>query len=102
MNPIQQTLEKMRQKQELLAILIFGLVAVILWIVISLTSSQRRSAISAEMRRLAKPLTPDINRQVLQRLARERICSESQLQDFPIYKVVEDELSGLEQIVEVE
>lgn len=88
MNPLQRELSKLRRQQHLLYILVFFFVAVIIWVGISLFSSQKKTAISPELLELAKPLTPTINRSVLQDIANKKQYTAAELEAFPIFKIV--------------
>ena len=100
MNIFKQRLEKFKQQQQVLAILIFSLVAVIIWIAASIFSSQKRTGIDKDLLKLAKPLTPSINREIIQRIGIKRKFTESDLQNFPIYMMVKDH-EQVERIVEI-
>lgn len=89
MNVVQQALQNLRQRQQLLSLFIFTLVAIVVWIVVSVATSQRSSAISAELRAMAQPLTPSINRVVLEEVEAERYFTEQELGDFAVVRVVE-------------
>jgi uncharacterized protein HemX len=100
MNIFKETLKKIKHQQQILAMLVFALVAAIIWIGASLFTSQQKTEISKDLQRLAKPLTPSINQDVIQRLRQKKVFLESQLHDFPIYMTRQNQ--GLaEQIVEI-
>ena len=65
---LQDQLKKLRQKKELLIILLFLFVIVVFWIGLSIFSSQQTSGISPEQRELAAPLSPDLNVTVIEKL----------------------------------
>ncbi len=93
--------KKLRRQKYFLAMLIFTLVAVILWIMASLTSSQRKLGISAELKVLAKPLNPQLNRDVIARLEAKKKYTLSELAEFPIFILVKlDDGSGF-QVIEL-
>jgi len=100
MNIFNQTLEKMRHQQQVLAILVFTFVAIIFWVGVSLFTSQQKTGVSNDLLRLAKPLTPTINQEVVQRLREQGVFFDSQLQDFPIYMIMKDK-NHVEQMVEI-
>ncbi len=101
MNIFQKSFQKLKQQQQLLAILIFGLVAVIFWIAVTIFTSQRRQSISAELQQLAKPLTPSIDETVLNRIEDKRAYSQEELAAFPIYRLVQSQAGGGEIVVAV-
>jgi hypothetical protein len=48
---------------------------------------------------MAEPLTPSIDQTVLQGIADQRFYSEEDLSDFPIYRVVQSQVTGEEVIL---
>ena len=100
MNIFKQAFEKIKHQQQLLAILIFTFVASMIWIGISLFTSQQKTGISDDLLKLSKPLTPSINQDVIQRVQSKGVYLESQLRKFPIYMIRKE--SGLpDQVVEI-
>lgn len=91
MKTIEYELKTLRYKQQLLAILIFSLVCVGLWVLASLARSQQTTKIDPELQRLARPLNPNINETVLQQLEQKRRFTDSELSSFPIYKILDSE-----------
>lgn len=81
-------LSHLHQRQRLLQILIFSLITIMIWISFSLIRSQKKTSISAELTKFAEPLTPSINTEVIEKLEQKRQFSASELQSFPIYKVL--------------
>ncbi len=100
MNIFKKTLEKIKHQQQLLAILVFTLVAAMIWIGASLFTSQQKTSISKDLLELAKPLTPSINQAVMQRLQQKKVFLDSQLQDFPIYIIKKDK-NQTEHVIEI-
>lgn len=100
MNIFKQKLEGFRHHQQIMTILVFTLVAVILWVAASLFSSQRRLGISPEQLKLSKPLTPVINTDVLLNLEQKQSFSNEELRKFPIYMLIKDQ-QQIEHIVEI-
>ncbi|HEX7018152.1 MAG TPA: hypothetical protein VF209_04565 [Patescibacteria group bacterium] len=82
------TIANLRQKQSLLYLLLFSLATVMIWVVISLITSQQRPGISPELQQLAQPLTPTLNQDTLQKIESKQFYSESELSQFPIYKII--------------
>lgn len=87
-NIFEKQLANLRQRQEILAILIFSLVAIMIWVAVDLFSSQQRTAISAELQKLARPLNPIIQTQIIDELEQKRHYGENDLLSFPIYRVL--------------
>lgn len=80
-------LSELYQRQRLLQIGIFSLVTVIVWVGFSLIRSQQKTSISPELRKLAEPLTPSINEEVITELEGKRFYTAQELSAFPIYKI---------------
>jgi hypothetical protein len=78
--------------------MIFTLVTVIIWVGITLFSTQRETGIKPELLLLAEPLNPNINLQVIERVEQKRYFSPEELADFPIYALVVSK-TGEENIV---
>ena len=100
MNIFEQGLDKLKQRQQLLAILIFAFVAVIIWIMISLFTSQQRTEISNDLLKLSQPLTPAINQEVINQIRDKSLYKTEELEDFPIYMITQD-YNNQESVVEI-
>ncbi len=99
MNPLEQALEQLNKERQMLAILIFAFVSVLVWIAVSFASSQKSTRVSAELQAKAQPLTPNLNREVLEEIAQKKSFSESELANFPIKIRHIDGSSGGESII---
>lgn len=100
MNIFKQALNKIKHQQQMLAILIFAFVAIMVWIAATLFTSQQKTSISKDLLKMAQPLTPIINQEVVQRLRKKGVFPSNQLQKFPIYMISKDK-GQAEQIVEI-
>lgn len=100
MSIFKNTLEKLKHQQQILAILVFAFIAVFIWTGTSLLSSQKTTGISQELQKMAQPLTPNLDQDILQRLQQKISFSKSQLRDFPIYMIYKDKKQG-EQMIEI-
>ena len=78
-------LSSLQHKQTFLRLMIFTLVTVMIWVSITLFSTQRETGIKPELLVLAETLNPNINTQVLERVEQKRYFSPEELADFPIY-----------------
>lgn len=85
MTPFKEQLKSLQGNQKILGVFIFSLITVVIWISLSLVTSQTKTAISPESQALAKPLNPSINTDVLNSIEGKRIYETSELEDFPIY-----------------
>lgn len=77
-------------------------VLIIFWVGGSLLSSQNKSEISAELRKLALPLNPNIDVQVLSVIQNKRVYNDSSLSNFPIYMVIRSDDGKTQQVVPIE
>jgi hypothetical protein len=90
-------LSSLQRNQTFLRILIFTLVTVIIWVGLTLFRTQNTTGISPELLRLAEPLNPNINVEVLGRVEQKRAYQVQDLADFPIYTLSVDR-SGEERV----
>jgi hypothetical protein len=102
MNAFQRELTGLRRQQQVLYILVFFFAAVLVWVGVSLLSSQRRTGITAEQTKLARPLTPTINREVINQIKNKRAYTAAELARFPIYKIVVSSDGKEEQVVRID
>lgn len=90
MNTIQKEFQNLQHKQQFLTIMLFSFVTIIVWISISLITSQKSTTISSELQRLALPLNPNINIDVITSLESQQAYDPSQLSNFPIYTLLKE------------
>jgi len=83
--------EKLKQRKELLVILIFLFVIIVFWISFGLFSSQQKSGISAEQKKVSQPLSPSIDSSVIEKLELKKSYSAAELRDFPIFIITESQ-----------
>lgn len=102
MTPGKRRINQLRQKQSLLYIMVFSLATVMVWVAISLVTSQKKTGISPELQKLALPLTPTLNQETLQKVERRTLFTESELARFPIYKLVTAANGVDERVVTIE
>jgi hypothetical protein len=91
-------LSSLQRNQTFLRIMIFTLVTVIIWVGITLFKTQNDTGISPKELRLAVPLNPNINVDVLTRIEQKRTFSQAELSDFPIYSIVTSK-TGEEELI---
>lgn len=80
----------LQNNQKLLTILLFSLITVIIWVTISIITSQRTETIEPELQELATPLNPNFPDEVILQIDQRREYSDEDLLSFPIY-IVRDE-----------
>lgn len=93
-------LEKIKSEKKLLLTLVFAMVALFLWVVVSLISTRGQQVISPELSKLAEPLVPTLDQNVLEKLENKSYIEPDQLESFPIYALVETS-GGEYQLVDV-
>lgn len=76
----------LRRNQQLLYVGLFTLVAVVVWIAGSLFSSQQKTGISSELRKMAVPLNPNINSFVIERLESKTSYTPEELNSFEVVR----------------
>ncbi len=87
-NKVNKNLINLKQRQRVLQILVFSLITIMVWVGLSLFQSQKKSAIDAELKTLAKPLNPNIDIETVTNLESKKYFEEFQLRAFPIYKII--------------
>lgn len=92
---------QLKQQRSLLVGLLFLLVIVVFWIGIGLFSSQKKFAVPKSMRDLAKPLSPILDEDTLTNIEKKQSFSETDLQNFMIYKVIVNETSKQLRLVDI-
>lgn len=93
-NQFKQQLNKLRTKKKLFVALIFALAAVLIWIFVSIFATQGASGISPEMRKLAQPLTPTLNKNLLDKIGQKRHLTSQDLERFPIFALIKVDGGG--------
>lgn len=100
-NSIQKQIEKLKQQRTLLVALAGLFVVVVVWTSVTLFGSQKKVAISKELRDLSKPLTPTVDGAVLDRIEAKRSFTPEELAGFPVYKVVSTKDGKTQRLVEI-
>lgn len=95
----QQALDSLRRREGLLRVLVFTLVTIVLWIGFTIYHSQQQSTLPVNLRKHTTPLNPNINRQVLQEISQRDAYTTSELENFPIYDRILDEVGGSQLII---
>lgn len=87
----QLAFEQLQKRKEYLVALILLFVIVIVWIGVSVFSSQQQLGISPADKKLAQPIKPTLNVSVLDSIEQKRLYSGAELADFPVFAQAEDE-----------
>lgn len=88
------TLEALRHQQIFLRILIFSIVTIMIWVGFTLFRSQQVVQIPAELQKMAIPLTPTIDLDVVTRIEQKKDYTDQELSNFPIYLLSNDKNGG--------
>ncbi len=91
---IKTTIKSLQNQQTFLKLLIFSFVTVMIWIAFSIFSSQQKPQISAELQKMAIPLSPNIDMDVISRIEQKKDYSDQELSNFVIYTLVQDKTGG--------
>lgn len=100
-NQFKIQLENIQRQKKLLIALILFFVVIIFWLIISIFITQRRTLVGSELIRLAQPLVPSLNREVLEKLEDKKHFSDDQLDRFSIYVLVDDRSAQALQIMDI-
>lgn len=87
-NPFVQELERIKQSQQLLIIFLLLFILVFFWTIVSIFSVKNQERVSAELKTLAAPLSPNIDLETLDTIERKVTYSDAELADFPIYRIL--------------
>ena len=82
------TIASLQHQQTLVRILMFTFVTVLVWIGFSLFQSQQQTGIDPALLKLAQPLDPNINLDVITRIQQKRSFTQAELSSFPINRIV--------------
>jgi len=84
------TLKSLNNQQNFLRILIFSVVTIMIWIAFTIFRTQQTTQISPELQKMALPLTPTIDMDVISRIDQKKSYSDQELSSFPVYGLVID------------
>lgn len=88
-NKAAKQLEKIKSDKKMLIALVFALVAIFVWVAVSLLATSKKQLTSPDVTKLAEPLVPTLDQQVLEKLEAKRYFDSEELETFPIYALVE-------------
>lgn len=81
-------LKSFYHQQNMMYVLIFTLVTVVIWAGVSIFLTTKKSPIDPELIELSSPLNPNLNLQVIQDLENKKAYSETDLNQFTIYTLI--------------
>ncbi len=90
-NRFEKQLVKIKQNRKVFAMMLFAMMAVFMWVFISLAFSQKKVKIDNSLIEKAKPLVPYLDEEVLYEIEAKREFEETELYNFKIYRILEDE-----------
>jgi len=90
-NRFDKQLGKIKQNRKLFAILLFAFMGVVMWVFMSLASSQKEVKIDPKLIDKSKPLVPYLDEDVFIELEAKKGYLEESLDNFTIYRILEDE-----------
>ncbi len=85
---IKQEIISLRHNQYFLALLVLLFVCIIVWTSVSIVTSQKETKVSPKLQQMSVPLTPLIKTETLVELELKRTYGESELAEFPIYRII--------------
>lgn len=100
-NKFERQLDKIKRQKKLLIALILFFVVILTWILASIFSSQARHAISPELVKLAEPLVPNLNRQLLEDLQRQEYFRDEELERFSIYALLSERGEDAGRVIDI-
>jgi len=101
MSKYKSKLLSLQRNQYILYIMVLTLVLAMLWMLIEVVTSQRVSGVDPDIRSAASPLNPNLDAQVLARIARKKVYAENELADFPIYMIKLSDDGATESIIPI-
>lgn len=99
---IQEEIARIKQSRQFMVISILLFAVVLVWVTVSLFTSQQKTTITAAQKEMAKPLQPNLDISVIDSLKAEKFYSDSDLAFFTIYKVVKNPNSGQHVVVPID
>lgn len=91
-------LQSLRQNRVYLAIMALLLVSVLIWIFVSVMDAGDDTEVSSEAIKYAAPINPNLDVAVFDMIEQKRFFSDSELEDFPINRLIKDR-SGNYQVI---
>jgi hypothetical protein len=82
---LKQELNRLRRQKSVLWVGILFLVVTLIWIAISIFTSQRKVKIDQNLTKLAQPLIPRLDTEVFSTIEQKRLLTDEELSSFPIY-----------------
>jgi hypothetical protein len=99
---LNQELHQLKKNRQFLTILILLFVCAIFWTGFTLITSQHKSKLSNDLIRLAEPLSPTLDAQVLASMEQKTWYDEDQLSGFLIVKLVASKDDRVERAVSID
>lgn len=100
-NAYKDLLSNLKRREGLLRIFMLTVFTAFCWVGFSIFLSQQKTKIPASTRALGRPLSPAIDTQVLDNIAKRRRFTDSELQAFPLF-TKEVDADGVTTIVQIQ
>jgi len=100
-NKFERQLDQIKRQKKLFIALILFFVVILTWILVSIFASQTKQAIGPELIKLAEPLVPNLNTQLLDDLQEKRYFSDEQLEKFSIYVLLSERGEDAGKVTEI-
>ncbi len=95
-------LQKLQKNRQFMAILVLLFVCVLFWTAVTLITSQRTTKVDASLIKLAQPLSPTLNGELLDVVEQKRKYTAEELSQFTIYKIVSDTQQDIDRVVTID
>ncbi|MBU0979001.1 MAG: hypothetical protein ABIJ03_03155 [Patescibacteria group bacterium] len=101
-NQISSQLKQLQHRNTLIIILVLLFISIFIWTGVSIISSTTTSQLPDNIKKLATPLNPSIDRQILGEIENKQVLSQKDLESFPIYKLILDRRTNTERVITID
>jgi len=101
-NQASSQLKQLKHRNTLIVILVLLFISIFIWTGVSIISSTTTSQLPENIKKLAIPLNPSIDRQILSGIENKQVLSDQELESFPIYKLILDKRTNSERVVTID
>lgn len=95
-------IDRLKQREDLLRIFILTVFTVFCWIGLSIYLSQQKTKIPPDIQKFARPLTPTIDRDVLDEISARKTFTEEELNNFVLAPQATPEITIETQLIATE
>ncbi len=86
-----QQLSKLKADKKKFALLVLLLIAVVMWIAVTIVSSQSRYQLDENVVELSRPIVPYLDSEIFPKLEKKQEYSDDVLENFQIYRITTKE-----------